>query len=138
MKALFFALFLSLLTSVSFAEEPTQLAATNNTSIVTAPASEENLQENKIYFFAHSMCQNCKDAFVYLSQHHSDLEIPITDMKFHHNFELYKQCVKKFNVTNSELRLPLICMGDKYIMGWDQTSGPLFDKYLTEFQSANQ
>ena len=56
-------------------------------------------------------------------------------MKFHHNFELYKQCVQNFNIANNELRLPLICMKDKYIMGWNQDSGALFDNYLKEFQA---
>ncbi|MBR2273687.1 MAG: hypothetical protein IJ864_02510 [Alphaproteobacteria bacterium] len=102
--------------------------------LITTPAQEENLLENKIYFFAHSMCQSCKDAYIYLYQYHADLQIPITDMKFHHNFELYKQCVKKFGIANTELRLPLICMGNHYIMGWDETSGNRFEEYLNYFK----
>ena len=54
---------------------------------------ETELQTDKIYFFAHSLCQSCKDAYIYLETRHKDLNIPITDMKEHHNLELYKQCV---------------------------------------------
>lgn len=132
-------LFLSIMSAVLLftnaqAQEATPASNPEN-KIITAPAEEEHLLDNKIYFFAHSMCQTCKDAFVYLYTNHADLEIPITDMKFHHNFELYKECVQKFGVSNKELRLPLICIGNHYIMGWDETSGPHFEEYLKEFQS---
>ncbi len=106
-----------------------------NNRIITEPATEEHLSNDKIYFFAHSMCMNCKEPFMYLAQNHADLNIPITDMKFHHNFELYKECVKKFNIPNNELRLPLICMGDNYIMGWDETAPERFREYLKIFQN---
>jgi len=103
------------------------------------PATEEHLLDNKIYFFAHSMCQNCKEAFIYIYTNHSDLNIPIIDMKFHHNFELYKECVQKFNISNKELRLPLICMGNNFIMGWDEQSGNIFEQQLNTFKAeANQ
>lgn len=112
-----------------------QSSETENKPQLTEPAKEENLLDDKIYFFAHSMCMSCKDAYVYLYTKHQDLQIPITDMKFHHNFELYKQCVKKFGIANSELRLPLICMKDRYIMGWEKDSGARFESYLKEFQA---
>ena len=122
MKALFlaFAMFISL---PCVAEEPN---IANN--------SETQLMENKIYFFAHSLCQSCRDAFIYLGTQHKDLNIPITDMKDRHNLELYKQCVKKFNIKNSALTLPLICMGDNYVMGWDNSSSPkIFEQALSQF-----
>lgn len=134
MKILFFILSLCL---TSFAVQAQSDTHTADKSSLTAPAEEENLIEDKIYFFAHSLCQKCKDAYIYLYTYHQDLQIPITDMKFHHNFELYKQCVQKFGIANSELRLPLICMKDRYIMGWDNDSGARFETYLKEFQSAS-
>lgn len=102
---------------------------------ITAPEQENTLIDNKIYFFAHSLCQSCRDAFIYFEEHHPELNIGITDMKFHHNLELYKLCVKKFNIKNSELRLPLICMGNSYIMGWNRDSGTLFEEHLRNFQN---
>ena len=113
-------------------------AAKSAAGIEALPAEEEHLLDNKIYFFAHSMCMNCKDAFVYIYTHHADLGIPIMDMKFHHNFELYKECVQKFNISNRELRLPLICMGDNFIMGWDEQSGNAFEQHLAAFNEANK
>lgn len=111
--------------------------AENNNPNQTFPAEEENLLNDKIYFFIHSMCQNCHEAFSYIYGNHQDLNIPITDMKFHHNFELYKQCVKKFDIPNNQLRLPLICMGNHYIMGWDENSAENFEQYLKDFQKEN-
>ena len=81
------------------------------------------------------MCMSCKDAFIYIQTHHKDLDIPITDMKDRHNLELYKQCVKKFNIKNKELRLPLICMKDNYIMGWTKSSEHEFENALKNFNS---
>ena len=112
-------------------------AAKSAAGIEALPAKEEHLLDDKIYFFAHSMCKNCKDAFVHIYTYHGDLGIPITDMKFHHNFELYKECVQKFNIPNKELRLPLICMGDNFIMGWNEQSGNLFEQQLTAFKAKN-
>lgn len=110
--------------------------ATQNETAITAPAPEENLLDDKIYFFAHSMCIDCKDAFIYFETRHKELNIPITDMKFPHNLTLYKQCVKKFDIQNAELTLPLICMKNDYIMGWDNTSPQKFEQALKRFQSA--
>lgn len=124
MKSLYLALvFMLSLVPSSFAEQRYQ----------TAPLPEETLIDNKIYFFAHSLCQNCKTAFIYLSNNHSSLSIPITDMKYQHNFNLYKQCVKKFNIPNKDLKLPLICMGSHYIMGWDETSPQKFEQAIKDF-----
>lgn len=122
MKALFIALML-LISNPTFAQEAT-----------ISKNDEQELLENKIYFFAHSLCQSCRDAFIYFETRHKNLNIPITDMKEQHNLDLYKQCVKKFNIKNNELKLPLICMGNNYIMGWDNSSSPSqFEKALTEF-----
>lgn len=123
MKTLF--LILTLLYSFPTAAEEPNIAQNNETQLL----------DNKIYFFAHSLCQSCRDAFIYLETRHKDLNIPITDMKERHNLELYKQCVKKFNIKNSELTLPLICMGNSYVMGWDINSAPQsFEHALKEFR----
>lgn len=112
-----------------------------STSAMAQPApniaqnSEAELQADKIYFFAHSLCQSCKEAYVYFETRHKDLNIPITDMKEHHNLELYKQCVKKFNIPNQELTLPLVCMGNNYIMGWQENSPQNFEHALQEFKN---
>lgn len=132
MKFIILALFLCF----SGVSANAQSAVPQEKAGLTKPAEEADLIDNKIYFFAHSMCQKCKDAYIYLYTYHQDLQIPITDMKFHHNFELYKQCVQKFGIANSELRLPLICMKNRYIMGWDNNSATRFETYLKEFQSA--
>ena len=96
-------------------------------------AEEKDILPDKIYFFAHSMCGECKDAYVYLATHHSNLSVPIFDMKNRNNFELYKKCVQKFNIDNKALTLPLICMGNNYIMGWEDSDKVIFRKYLEEF-----
>ena len=118
MKKLLFLLYLALNISTASANEP---------QIITS-AVEENLIHNKIYFFAHSMCMSCKDAFIYIQTNHKDLNVPITDMKDRHNLELYKQCVKKFNIKNKELRLPLI-------MWWTKSSEHEFENALKNFNS---
>jgi hypothetical protein len=108
----------------------------NNAKAQTIVKLEETeIDPNKIYFFAHSFCQECKNTFIFFSTQHADLNIPIADMKHKENFELYKKCVKKFDIKNAELRLPLICMGNNYIMGWDKTDEARFDQYLQEFQT---
>ena len=130
MRYLLFALMLNLAASSVQAQ-----VSEDRVPFITEPAPEENLIDSKIYFFAHSMCQGCRGAFAYLYSNHQELSIPITDMKYHHNLDLYKQCVKKFDIKNAELRLPLICMGNHYIMGWDDGSSYRFEQYLRDFQA---
>lgn len=100
------------------------------------PSPDETLQDNKIYFFIHPLCQSCRPAYNYLYKNHPELDIPLINMKFKHNLELYKECVAKFKIKNSELRLPLICMGDNYIMGWENGSAIRFEQALQQFQAA--
>ena len=108
----------------------------NNAKAQTVVKLEETeINPKKIYFFAHSMCQECKDTFVFFSTQHADLNIPIVDMRHKQNFDLYKKCVKKFDIKNAELRLPLICMGNNYIMGWKKTDEIKFNQYLQEFKN---
>ncbi len=130
MKRLIIAILLFLLNfSTSYAQTPQN----NDNPQIIATNSEENLIHDKIYFFAHSMCSSCKNAYVYLHTHHKDLNIPITNMSEKHSLDLYKQCVKKFSIPNYELRLPLICMKNSYIMGWDENSEELFKKALEKY-----
>lgn len=135
MKISLMAVFFALATLYAGHSHAAPTAETQANKSLTAPAPEENLLDDKIYFFVHSLCQNCRHAYVYLNTLHADLNIPFTDMKFHHNLELYKQCVKKFNISNKELTLPLICMGDKYIMGWDKNFPEKFEQALIAFQA---
>lgn len=130
MKHLLIALILSLSAFSAHAQQYEE-----RVPFIAEPAPEETLIDNKIYFFAHSMCQACRGAFAYLHNYHHDLSIPITDMKYHHHLELYKQCVKKFDIKNEELRLPLVCMGNHYIMGWDEDAPMRFEQYLKEYQA---
>lgn len=124
MKQILFALAL-LLTSPAMASNAPYIAENTETT----------LKADKIYFFAHSLCQSCRHTYIYFETQHKDLNIPITDMKTPHNLELYKQCVKKFNIPNNELTLPLICMGDKYIMGWNPNTSPAqFEQALKTYK----
>ena len=116
-------LFLCMIFTISFNVNAQQIVV----------AEEKDILPDKIYFFAHSMCGECKDAYVYLATHHSNLSVPIFDMKNRNNFELYKKCVQKFNIDNKALTLPLICMGNNYIMGWEDSDKVIFRKYLEEF-----
>lgn len=115
----------------------TFLCLTANSALaqLDAPSPDQTLQDNKIYFFIHSLCQSCRPAYSYLFQNHPELDISLINMKFKHNLELYKECVAKFEIKNSELRLPLICMGNNYIMGWDNDGAIKFEQALLQFRT---
>ena len=101
-----------------------------NPAIISS-APEENLIEEKIYFFAHSMSSTSREAYIYLQLKYPHLNIPIIDMKDKHNLELYKQCTQKFNIPNNQLTLPLFCLKNDYVMGWTYGSESLLDKAIT-------
>ena len=125
--------FITIIALILFNFSTSQAQSTPAETQLIANNTEETLIHDKIYFFAHSMCSSCKDAYIYLHTNHKDLNIPITNMSEKRSLDLYKQCVKKFNIPNYELRLPLICMKDDYIMGWSEGSDKLFQKALDNY-----
>ncbi len=119
-----FTLFFLLITFNTQASSPT----------IISSAEEETLIEDKIYFFAHALNPRSKTAYDYISKKYSHLDIPIIDMNDKHNFELYKECVKKFNIPNNQLTLPLFCLKNDYVMGWTYGSETLLDKAIKNHQ----
>lgn len=100
--------------------------------LTSCAKNSEVLDDSKIYFFYQISCPHCHDAAKYIKEEYPDLKMVSKDIKYPGNFNLFQKAVKKYNIGNTA-GTPLICLGDKYIMGWSEKNRVLFDKYVESY-----
>lgn len=93
---------------------------------------DDEIQNNKIYLFYSDGCPHCKDAEAYLAQNYPNLKMERLNVRTRHGYDMFVKCVKKFDL-GREVGTPLFCMGDKYLMGWDNTYPDKFKSYVKPF-----
>lgn len=92
---------------------------------------QQELLPNKIYFFYQNSCPHCHDAADYIFEKYKDLPIVSINIANAGSYDLFMQCVKKFNL-GTQVGTPLFCISDKYIMGWSVENKALFDIYVKD------
>ncbi len=90
------------------------------------------LDDGKIYFFCYNECPYCHKAVEYIDQKYPNLGMSMVNIYVGNSFELFKKCGQKFNLGNN-IGTPLLCMGDKYIMGWSEENARKFDDYVKPY-----
>lgn len=100
--------------------------------LVACTKKTEDLDDSKIYFFYQVSCPHCHDAAEDIKEKYPDLKMVSKDIKYPGNFNLFQKAVKKYNIGDTA-GTPLICLGDKYIMGWSDRNKVLFDKYVESY-----
>ncbi len=95
----------------------------------------EQLDNNKIYFFSQYGCPHCNDALDFIAKNFDNVDnFKIIDINANRkNFELFIKYAEKYNLDKNSLGTPLICIGDKYFLGWNSTYEKDFIKYANEF-----
>lgn len=91
------------------------------------------LRDDTIYFFSHYGCPYCNDALEFIAINFDKLNMKILDTNNREDLKLFIKCAEKFNLDKSKLGTPLICMGDKYFMGWGKEYEEEFKKYAQNF-----
>ena len=91
-----------------------------------------DLSASQVYFFYQDSCFHCHDAAKYIKNKYPHLKIISRDIKLPGNWGLFRQAVGDYNITGAT-GTPLICFGDKYIMGWSQDDEYLFDIYIKPY-----
>lgn len=110
--------------------------SSNKTNLVVENNIEvENdvLRDDTIYFFSHYGCPYCNDALNFIATNFDKLNMKILDTDNKEDFELFIKCAEKFNLDKRQLGTPLICMGDKYFMGWGKQYEEEFRQYAKNF-----
>ena len=92
----------------------------------------QELSTDEVYFFYQETCPHCHDAAQYIKNKYPRLKIISRDIKLPGNMELFRQAVADYNITGVA-GTPLICFGDKYIMGWGEEDKFLFDAYIIPY-----
>ena len=92
----------------------------------------EELQADKVYFFYSNGCPHCHHALEYINQKYPKLDLTMVNVSNAGGYELLVKCAAKFKLGN-QIGTPLLCMGDKYLMGWASEYEPRFDMYIKPY-----
>ena len=92
----------------------------------------DDLNNDKIYFFYYDACPYCHQADEYIKKNYPTLEMEKIDVYARGGREMLYKCAKKFDIEDS-VGTPLFCMGDKYLLGWNEEVISDFNKYVKEF-----
>ena len=98
----------------------------------------DELSDNKIYFFSQRGCPHCNKALEFIAKNFNNinnfeiLDINDNEKNNEKNFKLFIKCAEKFNLDKNSLGTPLICIGNKYFLGWNSEYEKDFKKYVNE------
>ncbi len=105
--------------------------------LITTPAAEAGkkklpaLEDNKAYVLYLEGCPICNQALEYINERYfTRPDVVRVNIETEEGQALLKQCAKKFNFTR--ILAPVICVGDKYFMGWSGRAAKDFDRYLID------
>ncbi len=89
------------------------------------------LENNKAYVVYLEGCPICEQAMNYINErYYTRPDVVRVNIETEEGAALLKQCAKKFNF--NRVLVPVICIGDKYFMGWSDKASKNFDQYLVE------
>lgn len=86
----------------------------------------------QIYFFFMPGCPHCQNALKYIKGKYPNLVLIGRDISQPGNMKLMQQAVADYGIYGM-IGTPLICLGNNYIMGWDETSPQNFDSYVQPY-----
>lgn len=101
--------------------------------VLSARIAAAELANDKIYFFTYKNCPYCKLADRYIRRHHPTLSVERIDIAGVQNTLLYLECAAKHGLGETA-GTPLLCIGDDYIKGWDDTAPKRFDAYVKKLK----
>jgi glutaredoxin len=91
-----------------------------------------SFDDNKAYLFYSQTCPHCHQAREYMNKKYPNADIIQLDVATENGRELLLACANKFKLTD-HLGVPLICLGNRNIMGWSSDSEKKFDRYIRPF-----
>ena len=94
--------------------------------------ADDELVNDKIYFFTHNGCPYCEMAEEYISQNMQNIAIENVSIDRPGGMYLFRKCVQKFKL-GREVGTPLFCMGDDYLMGWSEENQQRFVELSKKF-----
>ena len=93
-----------------------------------------DLDSDKIYFFTKPNCPYCQRAEAYIKEKHPNLKVEYKNVNIQRNRVLFSQCARKFDIPQSQLGTPLICMGDNVLLGWSEKHRVKFEEIIKNFK----
>lgn len=96
--------------------------------------AENEITEDKIYFFYSDSCPHCHHAMEYIQSKYKDgqLNMVKVDVATPEGYVQLFKCAEKFDLGRI-VGTPLFCMGKNYLMGWSAEYESKFDTYAKPF-----
>jgi glutaredoxin len=104
-------------------------------SLRTAQAQSETPDLNTIIYFWGDGCPHCAEAKPFLQSMQDTYDIEVKDYEVWYNQAnqaLYVKMADQYNVPQEGRGVPLIIVGDRYWMGYNEAIGNEIEQYITE------
>lgn len=95
------------------------------------PVSE--IRDDEIYIFVQQGCRHCMAAENFLKDKYPNLNVQLRDISEERHRKIFFGCGAKFGLSKLKMGTPLFCMGQHYILGWDQMAEKQFESYVKDF-----
>lgn len=80
-------------------------------------------------------CFYCEKLKIWLKENkekYPDVKFTILDIQERKNYNLLLQKIKEHNISGNQVGMPLIFIGNNYIMGWSESYYQTFDNYIKQ------
>lgn len=104
---------------------------------MSCSAYGQNMKEMVVFS---TDCPNCAGLMDYIERElkptHPELQITVLKLTEGDNMEIFRKCVKEFNLGKGRVGVPLVFIGDKQFIGWSdavkQQLGDAVQAYLNQ------
>ena len=93
----------------------------------------ELIPDDQVFIFTLNGCPHCEEAKNYIKKKYPNLRVRYREISNAENRKYFYACGFKFGLNTKRLGAPLFCLGEHYILGWDDSDESRFDKYIEPF-----
>lgn len=101
-------------------------------SVAGCNQAENNIPQDKVYFFYSNGCPHCHDALAYIDQKYPSAKVAMVNVSTPGGYEMLLKFSRAYKLSGN-IGTPLITFGNNYLMGWGTDSGKKFDEYVQPF-----
>lgn len=101
-----------------------------NTSVFAGNMSR--IKEVVIFSQPCFYCEKLKTWLKENKEKYPDVKFTILDIQERKNYNLLLQKIKEHNISGNQVGMPLIFIGNNYIMGWSESYCQTFDNYIKQ------
>ena len=94
--------------------------------------ADNTIDNNTAYLFYSQSCPHCHEAREYIAKKYPDLNMVQVDVATPQGKDMLFKCANKFKL-GQNIGVPLFCLGENHLMGWNSSYKIKFDAYIRPF-----